>query len=712
MKKFALLFIITLSIIILGLISEVFGQPNNSPKLSALSVKAEVTQDPSPQIKISWEKHPYAKSYEIRRKNFGDAFFSNNALAQLDTGTTFFVDDNVMTGHEYEYEVRAIYLAKQDPIFVGDTIGIYDFAATGYIYSGIDVDVKSNFDKCLLLIDENIADALPGEISRLEMDLVQEGWHLVKRYVPRTEEFDGDAVKNVKNIIMEEAEKEPEKEMYIFLLGRVAVPYSGNIVPDGHSNNHWGAWPCDGYYGSLNENAWTDNYANSTATSREENKNAPGDGKFDQSKFEFNPVNCPVGRVDFYNMPTFEESETELIKQYLDKDHEYRTGNMPYISRGLIDDNFGMYGLNGFSSTAWRVFPLFFGADSIHEKSQGYDWFTNLSTENYLWAYGCGGGSYTSCGGIGVSEQFDTTEVNSIFTMLFGSYFGDWDSQNNILRASLCSSPSVLTCCWAGRPHWFLQHMDLGMPIGFGTKLSQNNKNQYLGLSVSYMNNWYYINQSAQEIHIALMGDPTLRMYMGTVPEPANLSVVQLVGRKVELTWNEPEISGDYSFNVYRSDEPYGPFEKINTEPVEYPDFMDEDIAYGSVYYMVRTVKIETTNSGSFKNLSRGIIQSIVVSDVEDIADVNCSVSCYPNPATKEVNLSISIDNNSDTEIEIYDSRGNKVKGFNFNTFARGEHIVSWNLIDDNGMNIPSGIYYVRVRTNDKVKAEKFSVIR
>ncbi len=139
---------------------------------------------------------------------------------------------------------------------------------------------------------------------------------------------------------------------------------------------------------------------------------------------------------------------------------------------------------------------------------------------------------------------------------------------------------------------------------------------------------------------------------------------------------------------------------------------MDEDIAYGSVYYMVRTEKIETTNSGSFKNLSRGIIQSIVVSDVEDIADVNSSVSCYPNPATKEVNLSISIDHNSDTEIEIYDSRGNEVKSFNFNTFARGEHIISWNLINDNGINIPSGIYYVRVRTNDKVKAEKFSVIR
>jgi hypothetical protein len=689
-----------------------FSQPNNTPKLASLFVKAEVTKVPAPQIKISWEKHPYAESYEIRRKNFGENYFPNNPLAQIDSSTTFFIDDNVIPGNEYEYEVRALYLAKMDPIFQGDTTGIYYFYATAYTYSGIEVDVKSKIAKCLLLVDENINDALPGEIVRLQNDLISEGWHLVKKTVPRTENFDGDAVKYVKNIIIEESQKDPDEEMYIFLLGRVAVPYSGNIVPDGHTNNHWGAWPCDGYYGSLSEYAWTDNYKVHRAASRVENQNAVGDGKFDQDDFSQAPVNCPVGRVDFYNMSTFEESETELLKNYLDKDHEFRIGNIPYINRGLIDDNFGMYGLNGFSSSAWRSFPIFFGIDSVHDKSQGYDWFTTMSKNNYLWAYGCGGGSYTSCGGIGVSEQFDTINVNAIFTMLFGSYFGDWDVQNAFMRSALCSNPSILTCCWVGRPHWFFQHMDLGMPIGYSTKLSQNNSNQYSGLLVSYMNNWYYINQSAQQIHIALMGDPTLSMYMGKVPTPENLSVVQLLGRKVELIWNEPEGDGEFTYNIYRSESSFGPFEKINTEPVEAGEYLDEDILYGGVYYMVRTEAIETTNSGSFKNLSRGIIQNIVVSDVRDNNGLITSVSCYPNPATKELNISLTTEDFSNTRIEIFDSRGNVVKTFNYDKIAPGVQNLSWNLVSNAGESVSSGVYYVRVVANDKVKVEKFTVIR
>ncbi|MFH1052518.1 MAG: T9SS type A sorting domain-containing protein [bacterium] len=714
MKYFILVILLLSSIILNSIIpANLYGQPNNTPKLASLFVHAEVTKEPNPQIKIIWEKHPYAVSYEIRRKNFGDAYFPGAALAQLDTSKTFFTDDNVIVGKGYEYEVKAIYQAKQQ-IFA-DTAEPYYFAATGYIYSGIDLELKPVNSKCLLLVEDNLLDALPVEINRLENDLISEGWELIKRNVPRTEAFNGEDVKYVKNIILGEAQKDPGKETYIFILGRVAVPYSGYIVPDGHgptAGGHQGAWPCDGYYGSLNENSWTDVSVNVDNSSRPENRNIPGDGKFDPSSFEYIPISYPVGRVDFYNMPTFEESETELIKNYLDKDHEYRTGNMPYINRGLIDDNFGMYGLNGFSSSAWRAFPLFFGIDSVHDNAAGYDWFNNLSVDSYLWAYGCGGGSLNSCGGIGVSEQFDTINVNAIFTMLFGSWFGDWDSQNNFMRSALCSNPSVLTCCWAGRPHWFLQHMDMGFPIGFSSMLSQNNKANYIGLNVNYNNLWYYVNQSAQEVHIALMGDPTLRMKMGKVPEPKNLSVLQIPGWKVQVTWNVPDGNSDYRYNIYRSEKLNGPFLKINSEPVSSPEFLDTNILYGSVIYMVRAVKVDTSNSGTFLNLSRGIIQSIVVSDVDDNKGILTSVTCYPNPAINELNISISLEQLSNTYIEIFNNTSNIVKTFNNILLVRGEHKLSWNLLDNNGLPVPSGAYYVRIKASDKVKVDKFTVIR
>ena len=43
----------------------------------------------------------------------------------------------------------------------------------------------------------------------------------------------------------------------MFLFGHVPVPYSGDIVPDGHAPDHQGAWPCDGFYGDM-DGLWTD----------------------------------------------------------------------------------------------------------------------------------------------------------------------------------------------------------------------------------------------------------------------------------------------------------------------------------------------------------------------------------------------------------------------------------------------------------------------
>jgi hypothetical protein len=50
-----------------------------------------------------------------------------------------------------------------------------------------------------------------------------------------------------------------------------------------------------------------------------------------------------------------------------------------------------------------------------------------------------------------------------VFTMSFGSGFGDWDSPDGFLRAAL-GSGWPLTEVRAGRPHWSFQNMDVGDP--------------------------------------------------------------------------------------------------------------------------------------------------------------------------------------------------------------------------------------------------------
>ena len=81
--------------------------------------------------------------------------------------------------------------------------------------------------------------------------------------------------------------------------------------------------------------------------------------------------------------------------------------------------------------------------------------------------------------GLGTSDNYNdvltrdiyNNDIKAVFVQLFGSWLGDWDADDNIMRSVLAAPSYGLTCAWAGRPHWFMQHMAMGEPIGFSARL-------------------------------------------------------------------------------------------------------------------------------------------------------------------------------------------------------------------------------------------------
>ena len=192
--------------------------------------------------------------------------------------------------------------------------------------------------KIILLVDSLYATELANELSRLQQDLVGDGWTVLRRDVARTESPD-----NIKGIIHSYYDADPAGVRSVFLFGHIPVPYSGNFNPDGHPD-HQGAWPADVYYGDM-DGTWTDNSVSNTSAQRQANWNVPGDGKFDQSELP-SDVELEVGRVDLSNMTCFSNKnparyEKDLLRQYLNKDHNFRHGLMAVQRRGLICDNWG-----------------------------------------------------------------------------------------------------------------------------------------------------------------------------------------------------------------------------------------------------------------------------------------------------------------------------------------------------------------------------------
>jgi hypothetical protein len=553
----------------------------------AVQVSAAVQSTP-PQIRLSWplDLDSPAAAYGVFRKTPGDASWGTGV--RLSATATNYVDSKVQVGKVYEYQV-----VKYTRFYT----------SFGYICSGLEVPMTEDRGKLLLVVDKTYAAQLAGELTQLQQDLTGDGWRVCRFDVNRN-----DSVSKVKHLIQAQYQADPKAVKCVFLFGHVPVPYSGDIMPDGHDNGHQGAWPCDGYYGDM-DGVWTDRTVNDNSATDLRNRNVPGDGKFDQDEFPA-PLKLMVGRVDLANMPGREywtgpatfPSELELLRNYLHKDHKFRTAQLNVPRRGLVGDYFGVHHGEAFAASGWRNLVPLCGSSNVWSLPNPGTWISTLSRAPYLLAYGCGPGTFESMQGIGnfdpqhhtgTTVELVRKDAKAAFVLLYGSWQGDWDAEDDLLRSVLALPSYGLACAWSGRPHWFLQSMGMGEPIGFGTRLTQNN-----GPKGLYQTE---VNSSAGQIHVALMGDPTLRLH--SVVPPTALTRTRTDTGTV-LNW-APSSDAVLGYHVYRAAAPGGPYTRLTAEPLTGTSYTDT-CPGDAPNYMVRAVKLETSASGTYFNLSQG----------------------------------------------------------------------------------------------------------
>lgn len=628
------------------------------------TVQAWVIVDKSkPSITIKWQKLTTGvTAYTIYRKT-KDAESWGVAKGTTAAADTMWTDTDIKVGETYEYN-----LVKMNG---ASAVGIT------YILSGIEIPVVHSRGNALVVVEKSLATDIATELDGYYRDLASDGWKVYNIEVMKT-----DSIQKVKREI-KKIDIQSGGLKSLIILGHVPVPYSGNfgldnyytVPPDGHAPDHNGAWPTDVYY-SVDSDQWTDDLTNTASISRAENKNLPGDSKWDNIELP-GLVKYYTGRVDLSNMSKFTKTEAELTKQYIKKAHDFRYKNTVTVEKGVIDENFSA-SIGAFASTGWRNFSVMFGPKNIIES----DYLTTCRNQNLLFGYGAGAGSYQSCSGIGTTDSFVKTKP-AIFNMLFGSYFGDWDNANNILRAPLASSENGLTNAWSGRPWWQNHPMALGEPIGYCAMISQNNKTTYSS------------NVFANTIPINLMGDPTLRLHI--IAPPSNVIATPQSGNtKVSLSWTASNENGNLGYYIYRSGNPLSNNYPINKTPILGTTFTDNTPYQGTNYYLVKTVTLTTSASGSYFNLSQGAEASIsnitgVQANVDDLKKQTLTV--YPNPAKQSILLQFS-EYNDDTTLEIYNSQGQLIK---LEKIELSNNLVSnpISIID-----LPQGVYFIKTKSN------------
>lgn len=245
----------------------------------------------------------------------------------------------------------------------------------------------------------------------------------------------------------------------------------------------------------------------------------------------------------------------------------------------------------------------------------------------------------------------------------------------------MAASENGLTNAWSGRPHWQNHSMAMGYPIGYSAMATQNNKKLYT------------YNYAANAVHINLMGDPTLRLHIIAPPTNVIISAVSN-STKVKLDWTATAESGNIGYYIYRSNNPYGKFSVINSTLLQANSFIDDTPFDGKNYYLIKSVKLTISASGSYVNTSSGASAEIngIIGKQVGLINLNTSkISIFPNPSKNFITINIPLETNPNSfKIEIFNTIGQCVKSIlpvfdsNFNTQPIGI------------LELPKGIYLIK----------------
>jgi chitodextrinase len=555
--------------------------PNRTSSFTSIPLYATVVENP-PSITVKWANiaNVTRSSISIWRRIKGSSSSWGSTIATPSASSNSYVDSAVSNGVSYEYKVQ-----------MGTSAG----TTTAYMTSGIKVPANTYNGKVVIVADSTLFNATSAQIVTLENAMLSDGWIPVTIFVARTA-----TAPTVKAAIAAVYNADTANVKSVLLVGHVPVPVSGtSIVPDGHGS-HNGAWTSDGYYGDINQ-TWTQGGGAvsdlNMGTGAERNGFPDATSKFSHDTFP-STIELAVGRVDMYNLPAFSQTETQLIDTYFTKVINFKKGITVPLKRGIVVDQLGGAGMHLSVPVLSNMSPAV-GPTNITLVEDIYNnvdagtppFYQRVNNNMYLIGYGTGYGSNNSCQTVLSTADIVSTNMSSMFNTFFGSWFGDFDSKNNLLRASIAKGLGM-TAFYSGDLFWYSQHMAMGETVGYSLLETQNNTASDYSPAHGTC-----CGGSTHNTYGNLIGDPTLKYFY--IPSPTNLT-----SSGNNLSWTAAPGSVD-GYNVYQITS--SGITKLNSSLITSTSYTVSSGVSGK-RLMVRAQKLETTPAGTYENLSYGAL--------------------------------------------------------------------------------------------------------
>jgi hypothetical protein len=521
-----------------------------------LSIDGEIAEDGA-LVEINWSKASGSKvgRVSIQRRILGQTGKESwQSIASVKGFSRVYSDKKVQPGVAYEYRISRP--SKK-------------WIETGYWATGWDLPAQEVRGVALVVVDETLAGELASRLELFMLDLIGDGWTVVRHDVPRgggKKEAVANlvAARNLRAWVQNRYNSNPLTPHALILIGHIPVVKSGKFNPDGHKRR---PLETDLFYAEM-DGIWRDN----------------GQGILLHNAIPSDHIEMQVGRIDFSNLDNVLGDEITLLKRYFDKNHHWRHGRLGDLRQA--------YGGNKSLSGETNALRNIVGPKDLikgghHDVGTQQPWLFGVDFGN--WKY---------------SKYTTSTPIKTVFSINFGSNKLNFSRWNNTMKVMLAQQWYGLATGWGGRPAWQLHHMALGKSIVYSHLRTVNNGTRSNGgvetLEYTPTGEYTWVNP----IWVNLLGDPTLRPF--PLESVRNLRAEMLEG-SVQLNWAEADTEAGVQYRVYRALDRFGPYQALNPLKLHTGhQYVDPNPVPGA-WYMVRAHSLKEVYAGSFHTFSQGV---------------------------------------------------------------------------------------------------------
>jgi len=222
----------------------------------------------------------------------------------------------------------------------------------------------------------------------------------------------------------------------------------------------------------------------------------------------------------------------------------------------------------------------------------------------------------------------------------------------------------------------------------------------------------FYVSGHTEDPGIFYESDPDSGYSMDNlVPAPPAGLAALILGRDVQLNWDESSDPDFDYFAIYRSTAPG--FTPSTSNRIGYSsntEYVDSNLANGSYYYKLTATDFSGNEGGPSLELPVNITS---VREEEGAVPKEFALfQNYPNPFNPNTQIKFSLAKRTKVELSIYNILGQKVKNLLNEEMETGSYVATWNAKDEKGYDVSSGIYFYKLSSKEFTKTKKMLLVR